>query len=42
VQAKWVDETIRDYGEGMKKLTGIYAKHAASTVREERRPQTHG
>ena len=42
VQARWVDETLRDYGEEVKKLTGIYAKHAASAVRDARQPQGHG
>ena len=31
LQGRWVDETL------MSKLTGLYAKGAASTVREERR-----
>jgi hypothetical protein len=37
VQAKWADETLRDYNAQMRKLSGLYAKSAASTVREERR-----
>ena len=37
LQGRWMDETLRDYSEEMKKLTGLYAKGAASTVREERR-----
>ena len=38
LQARWVDETIRDYNEEMKKLTGLFAKAASSAVRDERRP----
>ncbi len=37
VQGRWVDETLRDYSEGMKRLAGLYSKSAASTTREERR-----
>ena len=37
IQGRWVDETLRDYTEEMKKFTGLYAKTTASTVREERR-----
>ena len=37
IQAKWVDETLRDYNAEVSKLTGLYAKAAASAVREERR-----
>ena len=37
LQGRWVDETLRDYSAQMSKLTGLYAKGAASTVREERR-----
>ncbi len=42
VQGRWVNETLQDYSTEMKKLTGIYAKHAAATVREERQSQGHG
>jgi hypothetical protein len=37
VRAKWADEALRDYTGEMSKLSGLYAKSAASTVREERR-----
>jgi len=37
VQSKWADETLRDYNAQMSKLSGLYARSAASTVREERR-----
>jgi hypothetical protein len=37
VQARWVDETLRDYNAEMSKLTGLYAKAAPSRVQEERR-----
>ena len=37
LQGRWVDETLRDYSAQMSKLTGLYAKGAATTVREERR-----
>jgi hypothetical protein len=37
VQARWVDETLRDYNTEMSKLSGLYAKAAASGVQEERR-----
>jgi len=37
VQGRWVDETLRDYSEGMKRLSGLYAKQAAGTVRERHR-----
>ena len=37
MQAKWVDETLRDYNAEMSKLAGLYAKNAASAVRGERR-----
>ena len=37
LQGRWVDETLRDYSAQMSKFTGLYAKGAASTVREERR-----
>src|SRR5215212_8828562 len=36
-QGRWMDETLRDYTEEMKKLTSLYAKSGASTVREDRR-----
>ena len=42
VQGRWLNETLQDYSTEMKKLTGIYAKHAAATVREERQSQGHG
>jgi hypothetical protein len=35
VQARWVDETMRDYNAEMTKLTKLYTKAAASTVRRE-------
>src|SRR5215213_9810681 len=31
VQAKWADEILRDYNAEMSKLSGLYAKSAAST-----------
>jgi hypothetical protein len=37
IQARWVEETLRDYNAEMSKLAGLYAKSASSTVREERR-----
>ncbi len=37
VQGRWIDETLRDYSEEVKRLAGLYTKGAASTVREERR-----
>jgi len=37
IQARWVEEAIRDYNAENSKLTGLYAKRAASAVREERR-----
>ena len=37
IQARWVEETLRDYNAEMSKLTGLYAKSASSSVREERR-----
>ncbi len=37
IQARWVEETLRDYNAEMSKLAGLYAKSAASTVRDERR-----
>ena len=37
IRGRWVDETLRDYSEEMKKLTGIHAKTTASTVRERHR-----
>ena len=37
LQGRWVDETLRDYSEEMKKLTGLYAKTTASSVRERHR-----
>ncbi len=38
IQGRWVDETLRDYSEEIKKLSGLYAKTTASTVRERDRP----
>jgi hypothetical protein len=37
IQARWVEETLRDYNAEMSKLAGLYVKSASSTVREERR-----
>ena len=37
IQSRWMDETLRDYSEEMKKLTGLYAKTTASSVRERHR-----
>jgi Phasin protein len=37
IQARWMEETLRDYNAEMSKLTGLYAKTLTSTVREERR-----
>ena len=38
IQARWVDQTVRDYNAEITRLTGLYAKAAASAVRDERRP----
>ena len=35
VQARWVDETIRDYNAEITKLTKLYTKVAASAARKE-------
>jgi hypothetical protein len=37
IQARWVEETLRDYNAEMSKLTGMYAKSTASAVRDEHR-----
>ena len=37
IQGRWVDETLRDYSEEIKKLTGLYAKTTAAAVRERPR-----
>jgi len=37
VQARWVEEAVRDYTGEMRELTGLYAKRTALAVREERR-----
>jgi hypothetical protein len=37
IQARWLEETLRDYNAEMSKLAGLYAKSASSTVREDRR-----
>ena len=37
IQARWMEEILRDYNAEMSKLTGLYAKTLTSTVREERR-----
>lgn len=37
IQARWVEEAVRDYNAEISKLTGLYAKRAASAVRDERR-----
>jgi hypothetical protein len=37
IQARWVEEAMRDYNSEMSKLSGLYAKGAASAVREDRR-----
>ena len=37
VQARWVDETIRDYNAEITKLTKLYTKAAVSTARNESR-----
>ena len=37
IQASWLEETFRDYNAEMSKLSGLYVKTMASTVREERR-----
>jgi hypothetical protein len=37
VQARWMDETIRDYNAELTKLTKLYTKAAASTARSESR-----
>ena len=37
IQARWVDETLRDYNAEMRKLTGLSVKAASSAVAEERR-----
>lgn len=35
VQARWVDETIRDYNTEITNLTKLYTKAAASAARKE-------
>ena len=35
VQARWMDETMRDYNAEITKLTKLYAKAAASTAHKE-------
>ena len=37
VQGRWVDETLRDYSEEITKLTGLYTKTTAPTIRERHR-----
>jgi hypothetical protein len=37
IQARWVEEALRDYNAEISRLTGVYAKRAALAVRDERR-----
>ncbi len=37
IQGRWVDETLRDYSEEIKKLSGLYAKTTVSSIRERPR-----
>ncbi|HEX2135639.1 MAG TPA: phasin family protein [Microvirga sp.] len=37
IQAKWLDQTVRDYNAEITKLTGLYTRAASAAVRDERR-----
>jgi hypothetical protein len=37
IQARWMDETLRDYNAELSRLTGLYSKIAVAGVHDERR-----